>query len=342
MIRLVKPTVKRKDMDAVLNTMVDEAIGPGKQADMLVEQLCQYLGAEDGFATRSYVQAVHVCCNILQLQTGSTVVLSPLAPGFYIQVLKSRGIEIVFSDVDPFTGCMLPDRIHEVIDVHAPSAIFFYHPAGNLPDYSALSSVNIPCVEDISQSLGSKRGLERPGKIAALSILSLEEDGIISAGGGAVVLAHDRKHVKTLQASREEYGTLEILPDLNASLAINQLQSLDRFIERRREYLALFRNAVMKTKHTVLVENSETFESNAYSLPVLLESRYKEVLRYTKRFRIETGNPYERCAITVVPSGDDLCPNSIPFRMRVVQFPLYPMLSQDQLKTLVRVLSTLP
>jgi dTDP-4-amino-4,6-dideoxygalactose transaminase len=35
-------------------------------------------------------------------------------------------------------------------------------------------------------------------------------------------------------------------------------------------------------------------------------------------------------------------PNSIPFMLRAILFPLYPMLSQEQLKTLVKVLSTLP
>ena len=342
MIRLVKPTVKRKDMDAVLNTMVDEVIGPGKKVETFVEQICQYLGAEDGFAVRSYVQALRVCCNVLQLHQGQQVVISPLAPGFYVRVLRSLGIDILFSDVDPFTGCMLAERLHDMITAHSPAAVFFYHPAGNLPDYGAIGVLPVPCVEDVTQSLGSKRGMERAGRIASLSILSLEEDGIISAGGGAAVLVHDRKFVRPLQVVRDEFGALEKLPDLNASLAINQLQSLDRFIERRREFLELFRNAVMKTKHTVLVENSETFESNAYSLPVLIESRYKEVMRYTRRFRIETANPYEQCSITLVDSGDEICPNSIPFRMRLVQFPLYPMLSQDQLKTLVRVLSTLP
>ena len=43
-IATFKPTIKRRDMDAVLNCLVSEEIGPGELSATLVKQLSSYLG----------------------------------------------------------------------------------------------------------------------------------------------------------------------------------------------------------------------------------------------------------------------------------------------------------
>ena len=45
LIPFYKPTIRRKDMDAVLQTMVDERIGPGERAQEFLKQFCSDNGA---------------------------------------------------------------------------------------------------------------------------------------------------------------------------------------------------------------------------------------------------------------------------------------------------------
>ena len=51
-IRYTKPTLIRKDMDAVLQTMVDEKIGPGEKRREFIKLFALYIDKKDGIAVR--------------------------------------------------------------------------------------------------------------------------------------------------------------------------------------------------------------------------------------------------------------------------------------------------
>ncbi len=341
MIKLFKPTLKRKEMDSVLNTMVDEAIGPGEKYKEFSQMLQEYFGAESCTLMRSYVSAIETACKLLHIGKKSKIIISPLSPSWYINVLEKLECTILFADVDQYTGCISPDAVKALLPQN-PTALLMHDPFGNLPNYDELSQIPIPIIEDITQGFGTRKNEFKPGEIASIIISAFEEESVITTGGGAAVLLNEKKHIKPLQELLGESGNLELMPDMNAALGIVQLKTIDSLIERRREYLALFKNSVSKTKHKVLVENSDMILANGFVLPVLLNSRIKEVNKFTRRHKIETLNPFENCALSKVDIDQNLYPNSIPFRLRTLFFPLYPLLSKDQLKTLVKVLSTLP
>lgn len=58
-IQLEKPTLRRKDMDAVLQTMADEKIGPGELTQQFITLLKNYMGDVDFvFALRDRYHAL--------------------------------------------------------------------------------------------------------------------------------------------------------------------------------------------------------------------------------------------------------------------------------------------
>ncbi|NQT60893.1 MAG: DegT/DnrJ/EryC1/StrS aminotransferase family protein [Bacteroidetes bacterium] len=341
MIKLFKPTLKRKDMDSVLNTMVDEAIGPGEKYKEFSHLIRDYFEAESCTLMRSYVSAFETACNLLHLGKDSKVIISPLSPSWYVDILEKLQSSILFADVDQYTGCISPEAVKELLPQN-PSALIIHDPFGNLPDYKKLSQIPIPIIEDITQGFGTRKNEYKPGEIASIIISAFEEESVITTGGGAALILNEKKYIKPLQELVDITGKLELMPDMNAALGIVQFKAMSGLIERRREYLALFRSSVSKTKHKILIESSDLILANGYVLPILLDSRIKEVNKFTRRYKIETVNPFESCAVSRVEVDQNLYPNSIPFRLRTLFFPLYPLLSKDQLKTLVKVLSTLP
>jgi perosamine synthetase len=341
MIKLFKPTIKRKDMDLVLSTLVDEQLGPGLMNHELSRLLCADLEAIEAIAVRTYPRALAIALRTLQLKEGDHVVISPLSPACYIWLLQEMQLEVVFADVDPRTGCMLAEPIKMMTDP-VPDAILMHEPLGNLPDHEAFSELSIPIVEDLSQSLHSEKDHRRAGTLGQVLVVSFEEDSMLATGGGAAVLVKNKKHAAFMHSSTQRNLSYDLLPDINCALVINQLKVMDHMIEKREEYFKACQQAIMKTKHQLINEHNDVVHHNGYAFCVLLDSRVQDIIRYVKKYKIETAMPFEQCAITILPERRTDFPNSIPFVLRAMIFPLYPLLSKDQLMTLVRVLSTLP
>ena len=59
-VKFQKPALFRKDMDAVLQTMVDEKIGPGEKKKLFVKSYATYCKKKDGVALRSFIDAVTI------------------------------------------------------------------------------------------------------------------------------------------------------------------------------------------------------------------------------------------------------------------------------------------
>ena len=47
LVRFYKPTLRRRDMDAVLQTMVDEKIGPGERRKQFLKLMAEYLNLKE-------------------------------------------------------------------------------------------------------------------------------------------------------------------------------------------------------------------------------------------------------------------------------------------------------
>jgi dTDP-4-amino-4,6-dideoxygalactose transaminase len=93
LIKFYKPALFRKDMDAVLQTMVDEKIGPGDRKKEFISSFCNTVGKKFGLALRSYNDMIASSLSSLGVEEGDSVILSVLTPKVYLDVLKSNKIK---------------------------------------------------------------------------------------------------------------------------------------------------------------------------------------------------------------------------------------------------------
>ena len=75
-------------MDAVLQTMVDEKIGPGERRKQFLKLMAEYLGLKDGIAVRSYTDALKAAITSLCLESGDSIAVSVLSPEIYRTVIN--------------------------------------------------------------------------------------------------------------------------------------------------------------------------------------------------------------------------------------------------------------
>lgn len=345
MIQFYKPTLKRRDMDSVLQTMVNEKIGPGERARAFVQSFCETVHATSGIAFRTYPDCLSYALSAIGVGEGTKVAVSPLSPEIYRTVLDKIGCETVFVDIDKHTGC--PDDA--LVAQSGAEVLLLYEPFGTLPvryneqttfpetcDYSG-----VKVIEDISQSIGSKVGDECfAGKIGQIVICAMEEDGVVSAGGGAV-LAVRGETVNAIRGKRpSKYLTM---PDMNAALGMVQLTNLDYSCQQRGKILSAYQQSLAKTRHKQFGLSLMEFSSNASAFAVMLDSRPDETVKFASKKEVPVRMAFSDCLFKGLEADPfDVAPVAASYYFRTVEFPLYAFLKQSEIDGISKVISHLP
>ena len=354
MIRTYSTTIRRKEMDAVLTCMVDEKIGPGEMNARFIQSVKEFFKCDGAVAVRSPSIALKYAMKALGAERGTVVMISALAPSWQILALEDFGYTPLVLDVDEVTALVTADIVSEGIK-KGGRILLLHETNGIMPDMDAIASLGIPVIEDISQSVGSvipsPKGTERTpaeaararaGLYGVFAILSLEERDVVTAGGGAVVMAGSRRDWIPLKKYTDEAPLTDLLPDLNASLAWVELREFNKNEEKRREIFAIFQRACMSGRHKMLVRDFDG-ASTICSFPLVLSSAYKDVKQYTDRKGIEITRAFEHSVIAL--RDEELSPSCIRAKslsLRCVLFPLYPRLTHAETTQIVKVLGTLP
>jgi perosamine synthetase len=340
MISLFKPTLKRKDMDSVLSCMVSDRLSPGLYAQEFVHELSQKVKAGGGAVLAGYYQAVKLAFDLLELQSGDGVVISPLAPAVYLAVMSAKGLLPIFVDVDLSSGLISPEAFSKTLE-SSPRAVVLHHTLGLTFDTAPFIASGVKVIEDISQALGAQWGDIPAGGSGAVTIASLSEENIITAGGGALVLVRKRSDAQSLKRLLDNNPDYTLLPDLNAAVALAQVRELSAFLGARNEIGKIFDDALQRSRHPSLVQ-PEGGSHVRFSYPVVVETSLKDVRQFAKKKGVDTRAAFSESIIAMDDKVYNAFPNAKSLLLRCVLFPLYPMLGRSNVETIARVLAVLP
>ncbi len=342
LIRFYKPTLRRKDMDAVLQTMVDERIGPGERKKEFLRQFQTFIGISGGgIALRSYVDALKASLRLAGVGEGSLIAASVLSPTVYAGVASELGATLLLGDIDPNTGCLAQEQARDLVSQGA-CAILLHEPSGMIPYQADFSSLGVTVVEDVSQSLGSTYGDRHAGMWGDIVVCAFEEDGVVSTAGGAAIVFSDSSYRQPLNELFGATRSYQELPDMNAALGIVQISTIESQLDRRRELHKLFRQSLLKTPHKLFGIGNIDFEPNGYRFSVVLDSKVEEVAKFAAKYQVSSVKTFEDCVGVPFQDRFDLFPSAIPCIMRGLSFPLYPFLSSTDVEMLMKVISHLP
>ncbi|GMO43549.1 MAG: DegT/DnrJ/EryC1/StrS family aminotransferase [Termitinemataceae bacterium] len=222
MIEVYSPSIKRKEMDAVLTVLVEEKIGPGEQGQRLIQYAKEYSKFDFCIALRSPVFALDKALSLLNLDAGSGVAISALSPAYYLKVIADLGLKAVIFDTlaaSPFPNA---DNIQAAIDRvkdEAPiRAIVLHHCLGYMPKMDDVNSFGIPLIEDCSTAVGSGFGIAEGGSAGSRNQGSEgagEGGGAVSHGdvsdGGVDGIKNNAERVETPLDIAGSFGVFTIL-----------------------------------------------------------------------------------------------------------------------------------
>jgi len=342
LIQFVKPTLRRKDMQAVLQTMVDEKIGPGERKKEFLSEISLRLGMKSGIALRSYFQALLNGLVSLGVTQGSKILTSVLAPSIYGIAAEKLGAHLILCDINKENGCISTESALDAIHKDGGDFLLLHEPYAQIPYGEDYSNVGLPILEDITESIGSSFEDLQAGSIGDLVICAFEEDHVLSCGGGAVLLYRNDRYKSIINSVFRGIAPFEELPDMNAALGIVQLANFDAFLKRRREISRLFRTSLLKTDHKQFGNGSLDFETNGWNFPVILDSKYEDVIKFAKKYNVSCQKMFVDSLGYPLKSRYPSFPQALPTLLRSVAFPLYPFLKGSEVDTMVKVISHLP
>ncbi|MDR1787867.1 MAG: DegT/DnrJ/EryC1/StrS family aminotransferase [Treponema sp.] len=365
-IEVYSPAVRRREMDAVLTALVEDSIGPGEQAKLLVQIAKERLGFDACLALRSPALALSIALKALGIEAGKGVLISYLSPRYYEWAIRDAGLVPLYCGTAPGSPLASKETVEQVLKERPGGiearCVALHHSLGYLPESEAIASLGLPLIEDCSQSYGSvfsgqddgdsaagadgkpapvqKRLFPGPFTSGVFTILGLEERDMLTSGGGALLYAGTRRDAALLRGYAEmppEYA----LPDMNAAMAAAQFREGAKNLQKRKTIAETYLRAALQTRHKRFV-TPEGFEYNNYAFPLVLESGLKDVKAYAKKKDIAVESAFENSIAASREDPPAWCREAYSLSLRTALFPVHPRLGAKDVEKVSRLITTLP
>jgi perosamine synthetase len=276
----------------------------GKFVTSFEDQIKEYTGAKHALAIVNGTMALHIAMvadGIVENDEVITQALTFVATANSISYQKAK---CVFIDVDKDTMGMSPIALKAFLDKNASvengfcinnttgrrikacmPMHTFGHPCRIDEIVAICKEYNISVIEDSAESLGSFYKGKHTGTFGELGVFSFNGNKTITCGGGGVVItdsdevAARLKHLSTTAKVphqwnyvHDEIGYNYRLPNVNASLAVAQMESLEKYLINKRDLAGQYLQFFKETSFNFITE-PENAKSNYWLNAIILEDR---------------------------------------------------------------------
>jgi len=251
MLGFQPPAIGDEEIAAVTETVRSGWLTTGPRAAELERRMAEFLEAEHVLALASGTAALHLALVALRVGPGDEVITSPITWPATANVIVHTGATPVFVDVrdddlniDPdLTAAAVTEKTKVILPVDL---------AGQPADLDPLLEPGLPVIEDAAHAAESRYRGRKVGTIADVTCFSLYATKNIAAGEGGLI-ATDRddlaEALDDLRVMRRGHGSLydivvpgykANLSDVLASIALVQLDKVERHAEIRRRQVELY------------------------------------------------------------------------------------------------------
>ncbi|AMO82558.1 UDP-4-amino-4-deoxy-L-arabinose aminotransferase [Obesumbacterium proteus] len=262
------PSMGEDEIAAVAEVLRSGWITTGPKCQQLESAFSQYVGAKHAIAVSSATGGMHVTLMALGIGAGDEVITPSQTWVSTINIITLLGAEPVMVDVDRDTLMVQPAQIEAAI-TEKTKAIIPVHYAGAPADLTALREIaarhNIPLIEDAAHAVGTRFGDEMIGSqgtaifsFHAIKNMTCAEGGMVVTDDdeladkvrcfkfhGLAVDAFDRQALgRKPQAEVVAPGYKYNLADINAAIALVQLEKLPAMNARRQALAARYSKAL--------------------------------------------------------------------------------------------------
>lgn len=274
-----------------------------------------YTGAKYAVATVNGTCALHAALVVSGVKQNDDVITQPLTFIATVNAIKYAGANPVFVDVDRSTLGIFPEKLQGFFEKHTIikndgncynkisgniiKACIPMHTFGHPVEIDEIVDIcnkhNVMVIEDAAESLGSFYKNRHTGIFGNVGILSFNGNKTITTGGGGMVLTNDEntalrlKHITTTAKKphkwdfiHDEVGYNYRMPNLNATVGCAQMESIDKYIESKRELAFIYKDFFDRLGISFFTE-PKNCTSNYWLNVIILKDRDQrnEFLKYS-------------------------------------------------------------
>jgi dTDP-4-amino-4,6-dideoxygalactose transaminase len=251
MLGFQPPAIGDEEIAAVTETLRSGWLTTGPRSAELERRMSEYLEAEHVLALASGTAALHLALVALGIGPGDEVITTPITWPATANVIVHVGATPVFVDVRDEDLNIDPVRVAAAV-TERTKAVLPVDLAGQPCDLDPLLALGVPVVEDAAHAAESHYRGRKIGSIADATCFSLYATKNIAAGEGGLIAtnrADIADAVRDLRLMRRGDGSQYDIPvpgykanlsDVLASIALVQLDKVERHTEIRRRHRALY------------------------------------------------------------------------------------------------------
>ncbi len=356
MIPLVSISIDEDVRIAVTEVLKSGQLAEGPVVKEFEKQFAKYIGTRHAVAVNSGTAALHVALLAAGIEPGDQVITSPFSFIASANCCLYCGAEPVFADINPRTFNILPENIEKMITART-KAVVVTHLYGQPCDMDEITSIcennGLILVEDACQAHGAEYKNRKVGSFGIGCFSFYATKNILTGEGGMITTDSDaiaekaaviRNHGRREQYLHDTLGYNFRMTDIAAAIGIGQMKKLDECNLIRNKNAAYLTEEINKINGLI----------PPYIAPDRKHAFHQYTIRVTEDFGLSRDELHENLTRNNIGSSviypvpihkqpyyrklgyNDYLPASESVAGEVLSIPVHPMLTDENLNTIVR------
>jgi dTDP-4-amino-4,6-dideoxygalactose transaminase len=369
-IEFFKHNLSSDDITSATRVIQSLFLTTGPMVEAFEREFAAYLNIEEVVGLTSCTGAIHLALLRHGIGAGDEVITTPMTFVATATAILQAGATPVFVDVCPKSGMILPETVKAAI-TERTKAILPVHLYGRMADMVGLSKVaqeyNIVLIEDAAHCIEGVKDGARPGQLSDAACFSFYATKSMTCGEGGALACKStedaswyrsaRHHGITKNASHrytkkyehwdmEGMGWKYNMDDIQAALLIQQIDRLNDYRQRRQNLETLYRELLMDIDGFDFMEAPQKNEISGHHLfTTLVPKKISRDQVIEKMEENGIGCAVNYRALHNLTYFKEKCgykPEDFPIANeignRTISLPLYPKLSEEEVKIVCDVL----
>ena len=368
MIPIAKPYITEVEAQAAYDTILTGWITQGPKVAEFEEKFADYVGSKYAVAVSNCTTGLHLSMIVAGIGENDEVICPSMSYIATANCIKYVNAIPVFAEIDPKTLSLDIDDVKHRI-TNKTKAILLVHQVGFPADIDAFQNLcnehGLILIEDAACAIGSSYKGKKIGSHSDLVCFSFHPRKVITTGDGGMITTSNKEYYDRLKLLRQhgmsvndrvrhesktvifeehvELGYNYRMTDIQASVGIKQLESLDWIINERRKIALFYIDQFKNLDFISLPTENENIFSNFQSFSIFLKPACRISRNELMEKMLEAGIATRRGVMTIHRElayknleGNEILPISEDTSDRSIILPLYVGIENSELEYIVK------
>ena len=293
----------------------------------------------------------------LGVKKGDEIIVPNLTFASTANVVKYCNAKPVLVDIDKNTWNIDPNLIKEKIN-DKTKAIIPVHLYGNPCDMDRIMEIakehNLFVIEDCAEAHGAEYKGKKVGSIGHIGCFSFYGNKIITAGEGGMCVSDDKRLIDKINLLKNYGMTKEKkywhdvvgynyrLTNIQAAVALAQIERIDMFIEKREKISGLYKELLGSVKGIKFQQSVEGSKPVTWIFSIMLENfglSCDELSRKLEKNGVETRKIFYPLNEMPPYANDSKYANSKFISENGLSLPTHTMLTEEEVRLICEIIT---